>query len=151
MFCLSRYDSVKNQINNLKFAADNLQKASIRLLIEPINTQDIPGFFLNRTSQARSIIDEVGSSNLWLQYDIYHMQIMEGNLLPTIKAHLDIIKHMQLADTPGRNEPGTGEINYPFLFNQLDTIGYAGWIGCEYKPATTTEAGLGWAKQYLNV
>ncbi|PZP55066.1 MAG: hydroxypyruvate isomerase [Azospira oryzae] len=131
-------------IDNLKFAAAELKKAGIKLLIEPINTIDIPGFYLNRTQQALDIIKEVGSDNLFLQYDIYHMQIMEGDLARTMEKNLRLIAHIQLADNPGRHEPGTGEINYPFLFSHLDRIGYAGWIGCEYKPAATTEAGLGW-------
>ena len=135
-------------VENLKFAADRLGAEGIRLLIEPINTRDIPGFFLNRTDQAKAILDEVGSPNLFIQYDIYHMQIMEGDLAPTIAANLDRIAHIQLADNPGRHEPGTGEINYPFLFDHLDSIGYSGWIGCEYKPATTTTEGLGWFAPY---
>ena len=131
-------------VENLRFAAEKLKAAGIKLLIEPINTYDIPGFYLNRTQQALDLIAEVGSDNLYLQYDIYHAQRMEGELANTIKAHLGKIAHMQLADNPGRNEPGTGEINYRFLFGWLDAIGYQGWIGCEYRPATTTEAGLGW-------
>jgi hydroxypyruvate isomerase len=131
-------------VENLRFAAEKLKAAGIKLLIEPINTHDIPGFYLNRTQQALDLIAEVGSDNLYLQYDIYHAQRMEGELANTIKAHLGKIAHMQLADNPGRNEPGTGEINYRFLFGWLDAIGYQGWIGCEYRPATTTEAGLGW-------
>jgi hydroxypyruvate isomerase len=136
-------------VANLKFAALKLKEAGIRLLIEPINTRDILGFYLTRSGQALEIIDEVGSDNLFLQYDIYHMQIMEGDLARTIEANLSRIAHMQLADNPGRNEPGTGEINYPFLFAHIDRIGYRGWIGCEYKPKTTTEAGLGWLRPYL--
>jgi hydroxypyruvate isomerase len=135
-------------IKNLQYAAPRLKDAGIRLLIEPINTRDIPGFFLNYTKQALDIIQAVGSDNLYVQYDIYHMQIMEGDLAHTIEANLKSIAHMQLADNPGRNEPGTGEINYPFLFRHIDRLGYAGWIGCEYKPATTTDAGLGWLKPY---
>lgn len=131
-------------VENLRYAAERLGSAGIRLLIEPINYYDIPGFYLNRTAQALSLIDEVGSDNLYVQYDIYHAQRMEGELANTIKVHLGKIAHMQLADNPGRNEPGTGEINYRFLFGWLDSIGYGGWIGCEYKPKTTTEAGLGW-------
>ncbi len=131
-------------VDNLAFASEQLKGAGIRLVIEAINTRDIPGFFLNRTRQAVDILTEVGSDNLKLQYDIYHMQIMEGDIARTIEAHLPVIGHIQLADNPGRNEPGTGELNYPFLFQHLDRIGYAGWIGCEYKPATSTQAGLGW-------
>ena len=136
-------------VSNLRFAAPELESAGVGLVIEPLNTRDVPGFYLTHSDQARSIIDEVGSPNLHLQYDIYHMQIMEGDLARTIEANLDIIRHFQLADNPGRNEPGTGEINYPFLFDFLDGIGYDGWIGCEYRPATTTEAGLGWVARYL--
>ena len=129
---------------NLRFAAQKLKAAGIRLLVEPVNHYDVPGFTLNRSRQALELIAEVGSDNLYLQYDIYHMQRMEGELANTIRANLPKIAHIQLADNPGRNEPGTGEINYRFLFGWLDAIGYDGWIGCEYRPATTTEAGLGW-------
>jgi hydroxypyruvate isomerase len=131
-------------VNNLRFAADALARHRIRLLIEPINTLDIPGFFLNGTRQAVQVISDVRSENLFIQYDIYHMQVMEGDIARSLQKHLARISHVQLADNPGRNEPGTGEINYPFLFRYLDQIGYRGWIGCEYKPRTTTAEGLGW-------
>ena len=133
-------------VENLRYAAAELKKANLRLLIEPINTFDIPGFFLNTTKQAVDILTEVAADNLFIQYDIYHAQRMEGELANTIEKNLSKIGHIQLADNPGRNEPGTGEINYPYLFKFLDRIGYHGWIGCEYKPATNTEAGLGWMK-----
>jgi hydroxypyruvate isomerase len=136
-------------VANLAFAASALKAAGIRLLIEPINTRDIPGFYLNRTQQAIDIIGAVGSDNLWVQYDIYHMQVMEGDLAPTMQKHQAQIAHLQLADNPGRNEPGTGEINYPFLFAFVDRLGYGGWIGCEYKPKTTTLEGLVWILPYL--
>jgi hydroxypyruvate isomerase len=136
-------------VRNLQLAAGKLKSADIRLLIEPCNTRDIPGFFLNHTKQALDIINDVGSDNLFLQYDIYHMQIMEGDLAPTIQRNLASIRHLQLADNPGRNEPGTGEINYPFLFQFIDKLGYSGWIGCEYKPAKSTLEGLGWIRPYL--
>jgi hydroxypyruvate isomerase len=131
-------------LKNLRFAADALARENIRLLIEPINTLDIPGFFLNGTPQAVQIISDVQSENLFIQYDIYHMQVMEGDIARTLQKHLARIAHVQVADNPGRNEPGTGEINYPFLFRHLDEIGYRGWVGCEYKPKTTTVEGLGW-------
>jgi hydroxypyruvate isomerase len=131
-------------VGNLRFAAAALKEVNIALLIEPINTFDIPGFCLSHTDQALAIIDEVGSDNLCVQYDIYHAQRMEGELIATMTKHLARIGHIQLADNPGRHEPGTGEINYSQVFAALDRIGYAGWIGCEYKPATTTEAGLHW-------
>ncbi|MDH1262693.1 hydroxypyruvate isomerase [Pseudomonas sp. GD03944] len=135
-------------VDNLRYAADKLQAAGIRLVMEMINTRDIPGFYLNTTEQALAIREKVGSANLYLQYDIYHMQIMEGDLARTAETHLAAINHVQLADNPGRHEPGTGEINYRFLFAHLDRIGYQGWIGCEYKPLTTTSAGLGWMKTH---
>ena len=134
-------------VENLRYAASELKKANLRLLIEPINTFDIPGFYLSRTAQAIEIMDEVGADNLYLQYDIYHAQRMEGELAHSIQKYLSRIAHIQLADNPGRNEPGTGEINYRYLFSFLDRIGYKGWIGCEYKPASTTEAGLGWINE----
>lgn len=134
-------------VGNLKFAADKLKGAGIRLLIEAINTFDMAGFHVKHTQQTVDLIAETGSDNIFVQYDIYHMQRMEGELAATIKKHLAQISHIQIADNPGRNEPGTGEINYPFLFSYLDSIGYGGWIGAEYKPAAETTAGLGWMKR----
>ena len=136
-------------VKNLRYAAPLLESAGITLLIEPINTRDIPGFFLSGTQQAIEIIDAVGSANLQLQYDVYHMQIMEGEVAATIERLLPRIGHMQLADVPGRHEPGTGTIDFPALFAQVDRIGYDGWIGCEYIPAAGTAAGLAWAGPYL--
>ncbi len=136
----------KTLVANLAYAAAELGKAGVRLLIEPCNTRDIPGFYLNHSRQALDIIDEVGSDNLFVQYDIYHMQIMEGDLARTIETNLPRLAHFQIADNPGRNEPGTGEINYPFLFAHLDKIGYRSWVGCEYRPRATTVEGLGWLK-----
>ena len=136
-------------IANLQFAGREFAKHGITLLIEAINTRDIPGFYLNYSSQAFDIMHYAGVPNLKFQYDIYHMQIMEGDLAPTIEKNLERIGHMQLADTPGRHEPGTGEINYEFLLPFIDRIGYAGWIGCEYRPAGKTEDGLNWARPYL--
>ena len=131
-------------VTNLRYAAEQLRGANIRLLIEPINSFDIPGFFLTRTDQGLALIDEVDSTNLFLQYDIYHAQRMEGELGNTLTKHLPRIGHIQLADNPGRGEPGTGEINYAWLFKHIDSLGYQGWIGCEYKPRATTVEGLGW-------
>ena len=136
-------------VGNIRFAAQKLEAAGIRLLIEAINTFDIPGFYVKGTQQTLDLIAASGSRNIFVQYDIYHMQRMEGELAATMKKHLPRIAHLQLADNPGRNEPGTGEINYPFLFRWLDEIGYAGWIGCEYKPKTTTDAGLAWIRPWL--
>lgn len=133
--------------SNLRYAAGHLAEAGIRLLVEPINTFDIPGFYLSRTDQASALIGEVGSDNMFIQYDIYHAQRMEGELAGTLARHLPRIAHIQLADNPGRHEPGSGEINFPWLLGHLDELGYTGWVGCEYKPATTTVEGLGWLKQ----
>ena len=131
-------------VDNLRFAAGQLAPHDIEVLIEPINDRDIPGYFLTRSAQAAGIIAEAAVPNLFLQYDIYHMQRMEGDLAATLRRHLPLIRHIQLADVPGRHEPGTGEINYPFLFSLLDELGYDGWVGCEYNPQGDTVAGLGW-------
>ena len=138
----------KTLVANLRFAAAALEKEGIRLLLEALNDKDVPGFYLVRTADVLALIKEVGHTNVYVQYDVYHMQIMEGNLTKTIQANLDKIAHIQIADNPGRNEPGTGEINYPNLFKAIDAAGYKGWIGCEYKPAGKTEDGLGWVKSY---
>jgi hydroxypyruvate isomerase len=135
-------------VSNLRFAADKLKAAGIKLLVEAINTKDIPGFTVCGTQQTLDLIAATGSDNIYVQYDIYHMQRMEGELAATMEKHLARIAHIQLADNPGRNEPGTGEIHYPFLFSFLDRIGYKGWIGCEYKPRTSTAEGLGWFTPY---
>ena len=145
---VSQQDAHAAFVINLRYAAQALQEAGLRLVIEAINTRDIPGFFLNTTEQAKAVIKEVGSDNLFIQYDIYHMQIMEGDLAPTMSANIGQIAHVQLADNPGRHEPGTGEINYPFVLKHLDELGYQGWVGCEYKPKTTTTEGLDWLNLY---
>ena len=134
-------------VANLHHAASTLRSAGIRLLVEPVNSYDIPGFFLTRTEQAIALLDEVASDNLFLQYDVYHAQRSEGELAATLQRHLARIGHIQVADNPGRNEPGTGEINYAFLFRHLDALGWKGHIGCEYKPRTETLAGLGWIQE----
>jgi hydroxypyruvate isomerase len=134
----------KTYVENLRFAADLFAKDGITLLIEAINTRDVPGYFLDTTAKAADIIESVDAGNLRLQYDVYHMQIMEGDLAATIEKFLPRIAHIQIADTPGRHQPGTGEINFPFVFDHLDRIGYAGWIGCEYRPRGSTLESLGW-------
>ncbi|MDA7414772.1 hydroxypyruvate isomerase [Xenophilus arseniciresistens] len=135
-------------VQNLRFAARALQAEGITLLVEPINSYDIPGFFLTRTDQALALLEEVGSPNLRIQYDIYHAQRTEGEIGQTLARHLPRIGHIQLADNPGRGEPGTGELNYPWLFRHIDALGYEGWIGCEYKPRARTEDGLAWLAPY---
>jgi hydroxypyruvate isomerase len=131
-------------VANLRLAAAQCRVHGIDLLIEPINTYDMPGYFLTGTRQAAGIIAEAGADNLFLQYDIYHMQRMEGRLADSIRQHLPLIRHIQLADVPGRHQPGTGEIRFPFLFRLLDELGYEGWVGCEYVPEGDTMDSLGW-------
>lgn len=135
-------------IANLQYAAPRLADAGIKLLLEPINLRDIPGFHVSTTHHAERLLDAVGSDNLFIQYDIYHTQVMQGDLVPTYARLKDHIGHVQIADNPGRNEPGTGEINYPFVLSELDRLGYDGWVGCEYKPKAGTSAGLSWMKPY---
>ena len=136
-------------ITNLRETAEASAAAGITLLIEPVNDRDNPGYLLNRSADALAVIEAVGADNLGLQFDCYHMQIMEGDLARSLKTHLDRIGHIQIADNPGRHEPGTGEINYDFLFGWLDDLGYTGWVGVEYHPLTTTAAGLGWIDSYI--
>ena len=135
-------------VENLYHASQRLEEAGIKLLVEPINRFDIPGFHLHRTDQALALIDEVGGGNLFLQYDVYHSQRSEGELAQTLRRHLPRIAHVQVADNPGRNEPGTGEINFAWLLRHLDALGWKGYIGCEYRPRTTTLEGLGWMKEF---
>jgi 2-dehydrotetronate isomerase len=138
----------RTYIANLRHAADRLAAENLTLVIEPINTRDIPGYILNTTAQAMAIIERVGRANLKLQLDLYHVQIMEGDLAQRIRTLAGHYPHVQIAGNPGRHEPDVGEINYPFLFDLLDEIGYSGWIGCEYRPKGETRAGLGWARRY---
>jgi hydroxypyruvate isomerase len=136
-------------VDNLRFAAAALAPHGITLLIEPLNDRDNPGYFLTRSSQAAAIIAECGAPNLFMQYDLYHMQRMEGDLAQTLRELLPIIRHIQVADVPGRHEPGTGEINYPFLFHLLDDLGYDGWVGCEYVPSGATIDSLAWRDRLI--
>jgi hydroxypyruvate isomerase len=147
---LDRDEAAATLVDNLRFAGTFLAPHDIDVLVEPINTRvDMPGYFLDTTAAAVAILDAVGLENVLLQYDIYHMQIMEGDLARTIERLLPRIGHIQLADNPGRHEPGTGEIDYPWLLNRIDALGYKGAIGCEYRPLGDTRAGLGWATPYL--
>ena len=121
----------------------------IRAIVEAVNCRDRPGYLLANTDQANAVIDAAGHANLGIEYDIYHMQIMEGDLIHTITANMDRIGHIQFADTPGRHEPGTGEINFPFLFEAIDDAGWQGWLGAEYVPSARTEDGLDWLRPYI--
>ena len=131
-------------IGNLRFAADSLKPAGRQVLLEPLNSRDTPGFLVDRSASALAILDEADRSNLLLQYDIFHAQVMDGELALTLTRHLPRIGHVQFADNPGRHQPGTGEINFAFLFRHLDAIGYPGWVGAEYAPTGLTEASLEW-------
>jgi hydroxypyruvate isomerase len=143
-----RGEAERVYVGNLRYAAERLAPEGVTVIIEPINNRDIPGYFLNTTNHAMSVIERVGHSNLQLQLDLYHVQIMEGDLAHKIRTLAGRYPHIQIAGNPGRHEPDIGEINYPFLFDLLDEIGYGGWIGCEYRPQGETRAGLGWAERY---
>ena len=136
-------------VDNLQFAAQALQKKGIKLLIETLNDRDVPGFHLVHTHQTKALIEAVQHPNLWLQLDVYHMQVMDGDLIRTLTENLHSIGHIQIADNPGRHEPGSGEINFPNIFSTLDNVGYQGWIGCEYIPRGVTTDGLSWMEPYL--
>jgi hydroxypyruvate isomerase len=139
----------RTYVENLKYAAQRLAKEGMQVLIEPLSAGTVAGCFLTGSAQAAQIIEEVAAPNVFLQYDLFHMQMMEGNLAATLEKLLPRIGHIQLADAPGRHEPGTGEINFDFILRHIDRIGYSGWIGCEYNPAGDTVQGLKWAKPYL--
>ncbi len=134
---------------NLRYAAVEIARHGMTLLVEPINTRTIPGFYLNDSARALALMDEVGAANLKLQYDFFHMHVMGDDLAGTLKANLARVGHMQVADAPGRHEPGTGEIDFPPLFDLIDRLGYKGWVGAEYVPAGKTEDGLAWVRKYL--
>ena len=133
---------------NLAWAADRAGAAGVDVLIEPINTRDIPGYFLNRQDEAHAIVAEVGAANLKVQMDLYHCQIVEGDVATKLRAYLPTgrVGHLQIAGVPERHEPDVGEVNYPYLFDVVDALGFDGWIGCEYRPKAATSAGLGWLR-----
>ncbi|CAD5259427.1 MULTISPECIES: 2-oxo-tetronate isomerase [Halomonadaceae] len=133
-------------IRNLHFATEEAAKVGREILIEPINTRDMPGFFLSRQAQAMAVLEEVGAENLKLQFDLYHCQIMDGNLIRHLERQFSSIGHIQVAGVPGRHEPDVGEVHYPAIFERLSALGYSGWIGCEYRPQADTRAGLGWGE-----
>jgi hydroxypyruvate isomerase len=133
-------------IDNLRHAARELGKHGLSLLIEPINTRDIPGYFINTQAEGHAIREAVGEPNVKVQMDFYHTQIVEGDIAMTLRKHFDGVGHIQIAGVPSRNEPDDGEVNYRYLFRLLDELGYDGWVGCEYRPRGRTEDGLGWMK-----
>jgi hydroxypyruvate isomerase len=129
---------------NLAWACELTKAAGVMVVIEPINHRDMPGFFLNTTGQAAAVVEAVGSDRLAILFDIYHCQVTEGDVTSRMASLLPLIGHIQIADVPGRNEPGTGELNWDYVFGRIDAIGYDGWVGCEYRPAAGTTEGLGW-------
>ncbi|SNT32189.1 hydroxypyruvate isomerase [Noviherbaspirillum humi] len=136
-------------IDNLRHAAAETARHGLEIMIEPINTRDIPGYFLNTQAEAHAIREEVGAPNLKVQMDFYHAQIVEGDIATKVRQYLPHVGHVQIAGVPGRHEPDTGELNYPYLFRLLDELGYEGWIGCEYRPARGTVEGLGWMREFV--
>jgi hydroxypyruvate isomerase len=141
-------DCHKTYIENVRYAARELQRHGKELLIEPINSRDMPGYFLRTQDQAHAVREEVGERNVKVQMDFYHAQITGGDLTATFRKYWPHIGHVQIAGVPDRHEPNLGEVNYAHLFDVIDATGYAGWIGCEYRPRTITEAGLGWLTPY---
>ena len=136
-------------VANLRYAAKRLAKEGMSVMLEPLSAGTVAGCFLTGSAQAAQAVREVGADNVFVQYDFFHMQMMEGNLAATLERLLPVIGHIQLADVPGRHEPGTGEINFDFLLRFLDRVGYAGYVGCEYNPLGDTVEGLKWARPYL--
>jgi hydroxypyruvate isomerase len=136
-------------VDNLRRAARRTREEGITLLVEPINTRDMPGYFLNHQQQAHDIVVEVNEPGLMVQMDFYHCQIMEGDLVRRLERHISGVGHVQIAGVPDRHEPDQGEVNYPYLFERLDALGYRGWVGCEYRPRAGTSEGLGWVRPYL--
>jgi 2-dehydrotetronate isomerase len=135
-------------LNNLRFAAGEAANAGRDLLIEPINQRDMPGYFLSRQADAIKVIEAVGADNLKLQFDLYHCQIMDGDLIRHMERQFHAIGHVQIAGVPERHEPDVGEVCYPEVLARLDSLGYTGWVGCEYRPASNTRSGLGWGQAY---
>ena len=133
---------------NLAWAGERAKAAGLRLAIEPINHRDMPGYHLNTIAQGAAIVQAIGVDKIGLQFDIYHCQITEGDITKRLEAVLPLVAHMQIADVPARNEPGTGEIGWPYVFRRIVDLGYTGWIGCEYRPAGDTVAGLAWRQNY---
>jgi hydroxypyruvate isomerase len=135
-------------VANLAWAAERALAQGVTLVIEPINHRDMPGFFLNTMAQGAAVVEALGRDRLGLQFDVYHCQITEGDVTTRMAALMPVIAHMQVADVPARHEPGTGEIGWPFVFREMDRLGYSGWVGCEYRPAGDTVSGLRWREQY---
>jgi hydroxypyruvate isomerase len=145
---VSAYTAASLYAANLAWAAEQAAPAGIRLAIEPINHRDMPGYFLNTQAQGAGVVEAIGRDRIGLQFDLYHVQITEGDITTRMERYMPLIAHMQIADVPARNEPGTGEIGWRYVFRRMDELGYQGWVGCEYRPAAGTEAGLGWMRAF---
>jgi hydroxypyruvate isomerase len=135
-------------VTNLREATSVAARRGVKLLLEPLNQRDVPGYLHSTSAGARRIMESVGSDNLFLQYDLYHMQIMEGDIVEGIRRNLDVIEHIQFSSVPGRHEPQHGELNMPYVFDQIDAMGYEGWLGAEYRPKAGTLEGLTWSEPY---
>ncbi len=135
---------------NLAWATEQAKPAGVKLVIEPINHRDMPGYFLNTQAQGAAVIEAIGRDRLGLQFDVYHVQITEGDITKRLETFMPVIAHIQIADVPARNEPGTGEIGWSYVFRRMDELGYQGWVGCEYRPAGETVAGLGWRQRFTD-
>ncbi len=135
-------------VSNLAWAAEQAAPRGITLVLEPINHRDMPGFFLNTMAQGAAVVEALGRDRVGLQFDVYHCQVTEGDITKRMAALMPLIAHMQIADVPARNEPGTGEIGWRFVFSEMDRLQYSGWVGCEYRPAGETVAGLRWRRDY---
>jgi len=146
---LTREACMASLASNLHFAAAAMSEIGVGVTVEPVNTRDRPGYFLSSSTQGIAAIDAAGHENLKIEYDLYHMQIMEGDMAATLEKLIDRIGHIQFADTPGRGEPGTGEINFPYLFDAIDRFGYDGWVGAEYNPTGHTGRSLDWLQPYV--
>lgn len=133
---------------NLAWATEQAKAAGVKVAIEPINHRDMPGYFLNTQAQGAAIVDAIGRDRLGLQFDVYHVQVTEGDIARRMEQFMPVIVHMQVADVPARNEPGTGEIGWQYVFRRMDELGYQGWVGCEYRPAGDTVAGLDWRGRF---
>ena len=144
----AKADHQATYIRNLRFAAAEASKVGREVLIEPINTRDMPGFFLSRQAQAMAVLKALGAENLKLQFDLYHCQIMDGDLIHRLERQFSAIGHIQVAGVPERHEPNVGEVHYPAIFERLSALGYSGWVGCEYRPQAGTRAGLGWGEAW---
>ena len=135
-------------VQNIRYAARELARHNLGLVLEPINQRDMPGFFLGTQAEAHAVREELGEPNLKVQMDFYHVQVQEGDIAMKFRKYCAHVGHIQVASAPERNEPDDGEINYPYLFRLLDQLGYSGWVGCEYRPRAGTEQGLGWFKNF---